>query len=259
MQRCRITYGGASPGDFDANWDTFRDKASPAQSAIVNILSRVWLAEANKALSYALSMLEQVRLEAYISRDLKIKINSLHFEDWDSSPSFNIRNYDIVKDSFQTSIDDQNNFNAGQGVYNFLPDVNEDAYSTPIFNNPAAITQAGRRIAKKIVFPNLYFQTHATDQLWEILRLASSTLELVTTSLTWRSILLDIGDFVNVNVSIGSTILENVPAMIRDIGYDPAGLKVVCKLWLMAMVPYPGYEPGYTGTVGGYSATIVEE
>ena len=254
-----ITYGGLSAGDFDANWATYRDKASPAQSSISTIKSRAWIGETQQALSYALSMLEQVRLEAFISRDLKVKINSLHFEDWTPAPSFKIKNWDVVVDSFQVTIDDRNNFNAAQGAFNFLPVINENAYATAIYQNANAVTQVGKRIAKKLVFPNLYVKSDVVAQVSEILRLASASIESVSVQLTWRSLLRDIGDFVLIDVQVGSTIFPNVPGMIRDIGYDPVGLKIVAKLWSFAMAPFPGYTPGFAGTVGGYSATIIEE
>jgi hypothetical protein len=254
-----MEYGGLLSGEFHANWITYRDKATPAQSSISTIKSRVWIGETQAAMTYALSMLEQVRLEAFIDRDLKIKINSLHFEDWNPTPTHTIRNWDVVQGSFQTSIDERNNFNAAQGVFNYLPDLNENAYSTAIYQNASAITQVGKRIAKKVVFPNLYVQSDAIYQLIEFIRLASSTLEILSVSLTWRSMLRDIGEFANIQVQIGSSIFDQVPAMIRDIGYDPDGLKLVVKMWSMMMVPFPGYIPGYAGTVGGYSATIIEE
>lgn len=253
------TYGDVSSGDFHANWDTYRDKSSPAESAISTFKSRVWIGEQQQALTYALSMLEQVRLEAFIDRSLKVKINSLHFEDWNPAPSHVVRNWDVVRDSFGTAIDDQNNFNAAQGNFNYLPDVNVNAYATAIYKNTAAVTQVGKRIAKLLVFPNLYVEATAALQVQEILKLASASIETIVTALTWRALLVDIGDFVSLRVSIGSTIFDSVPAMVRDVGYDPSGLKVVVKLWSMAMAPFPGYVPGYSGTVGGYSATIVEE
>ena len=67
------------------------------------------------------------------------------------------------------------------------------------------------------------------------------------------------GDFVSVNVTMGATVLENVPAMVRDIGYDPAGLRIPVRVWSLQMVPFPGYSPGYAGIVGGSTATITEE
>jgi hypothetical protein len=245
------TYGGAVSGDFDANWASFRDDV-----AIAAIKSRVWIGETFQALTYALSMLEQVRLEAFISRSLMIKINSLRFQDWEPSPTHVVKNWDVVKDTFQTSIDDKNNFNAAQGVYNFLPDVNQNAYATAYYKNQAAITQVGKRIAKKVIFPNLYVESDVLAQLADTLRLASSSFEILSVSTTWRSALLDIGDFVLVDVKIGSSLFERVPAMVRDFGFDPKGLQVIMRLWILQLVPYPGYTPGYPGTVGGYSATI---
>lgn len=254
-----ITYGGLLSGDFDSNWNTYRDKASPSQSAISSFKSRIWLQEPQSALTFALSLLEQVRLEAFVDRNLKFKINSLHFEDWVAAPTFTIKNWDVGEKTFKTSIDDRNNFNRAQGVYNLLPDRNENARATPIFRNSAAISQAGKEISKKVVFPNLYQDTVVQDQLAEILKLASSTLETLEMSLTWRALLKDIGEFVKMDVKIGSSIFDEIPCMIREIGYDPQGLKIPVKLWSFQMVPFPGYSPGYSGIVGGSTATIAAE
>jgi hypothetical protein len=215
--------------------------------------------EAKQAMTYALQMLEQVRLEAFIDRDLKIKMNSLHFDDYVASPTFTIKNWDVEKESFKTTIDERNNFNRAQGFFNFLPSTGENAYQTRIYKNAAAITQMGKDISKRVEFPNLYKTEDVETQLVEILRLASSALEIVDVNLTWRALLKDIGDFVYIDVKIGSAIFNNVPAMIREIGYDPQGIKIPVKLWSMMMVPFSGYEPGFSGTVGGYNATIVAE
>lgn len=254
-----MTFGGALVGDFDANWDTYRDKSTPAQSNMAGIKSRVWEDEPKPAIEYILSMLEQVRLEAFISRDLKVKINSLQFEDFPASPTFEIKNWDVVRDSFEPALDTQNNFNRAQGAYDFHPSVNANARSTPVFKNSASIAQVGRAISKLVSFPNLYVLSDAQYQLIEILRMASAMKEQVQVVFTWRALLRDIGDFVKLNVAIGGTIFEGVPLMIRDIGYDPKGISIPVKGWSFALCPYPGYEPGYGGTVGGYDATIDQE
>lgn len=254
-----LTYGNLISGDFDANWDTYRDKAAPAQSNIAGYKSRVWVADTTKVLTYALSMLEQVRLEAFIDRNLKVKINSLHFEDFVASPTYTVKNWDVEKDSFKTTIDERTNFNRLRAIYNYLPIVNEEASTTPFFRNSDAITQAGQTISKQLAYPNLIESEAVEYQIIEVLKLASATIEICETNLTWRALLKDIGDFIKLDVRIGSAIYENVPAMIRDIGYDPAGLKIPVKLWSMQMVPFIGWSPGYAGIVGGASATITEE
>jgi hypothetical protein len=253
------TYAGLTAGDFDSSWDTYRDKASPTESAISTFKSRAWLGEAQRALAYVLSMFEQVRLETFIDRNLKFKITSLHLDDFVASPSFRVKNWDFQKDSFVPTIDDRNNFNRARGSFNFLPNRNENYEETKIFRNQNAIDQHNKIISKRIVFPNLFDQTVVANQVKEILRIASATIEVLDGSLTWRALLLDIGDFVKVNVDIQSTQYVDVPAMIRDIGYDPQGMKVPIKLWSFQMLPFPGYTPGYSGTVGGSTATIIEE
>lgn len=253
------TYGGLVDGDFHANWAAFAAKASPAESAIASIKSRVWLQEPENVMEYVLSLLEQVRLEAFIDRDLIVKILPLHLDEFVANPSYLVRNWDVEQGSFKLQIDERINFNRAKGVFNFLPNRKENYAETKIYKNQASIDQAGKPISKKLVYPNLYEEAAVIDQLKETLRITSAYLENVEANLTWRSLLLDIGDFVRLNVQIQSTVLENVPALIREIGYDPAGVKLPTKLWSFQMLPFSGWAPGYAGTVGGSTATIEED
>lgn len=253
------TYGGLVDGDFSTEWATLRDKATPAQSAISTIKCRVWLQESQELMAYVASLLEQVRLEPYVDANLKMGLRSMHFEDFDAAPALTIRNWDVERGSFSPTIDERNNFNRAQGFYNFEPLLGEEVQKTRVYRNSGAITQAGRTISKQVVFPNLYEDTDVTNQLIEIIRLASAYSEMVELSATWRLLLLDLGDFVKLNVQIGSAQFSNVPCMVRYIGYDPQGIKVKLRLWSMQMSPFPGYSPGYTGTVGGYNALVTAE
>jgi hypothetical protein len=254
-----ISQGGALSGDFDTNWNTFRDKSTPAQSAISTIKSRIWENEPKPAMEYALSILEQIRLEAYIDANLKIKINSLHFEDWNPSPSFTVKNWDVVERTLRPKTDERNNFNRAQGTFDFHPNRNQQVRSTSVFNNPDSFTQIGRFISKRIEFPNLYVSSDVSLQVIEILRLSSSLFETVECSLTWRALLLDVGDFVFLNVQIGSIVYDNVPAMIRSKGYDPNGIQIPVQLWSTQLLPFPGYSGAGSGIVGGAGQTITEE
>lgn len=249
-----LTFGGLSSGDFDANWETFRDKA-----AIASIKSRVWENEPKPVMQYVLSMFEQIRLEAFIDRNLKLKISSLQFDDWDATPAFKLRNWDVVKDTFVPELDERNNFNRAQGVFDYRPNRNENSTRTPIFSNAASIAAAGKKISKEIAFPNLYIASDVQNQLIEILRIASALFEVVKMEATWRLMLLDIGDFISLDVKIGSSQFDNVPAIVRDIGYNPAGLKIPLRVWSLALLPFPGYTPGYSGTTGGHAASITQE
>ena len=254
-----ITYGGLDPNAFDANWATYRDKSSPPQSAIATFKSRIYEFEPKTAIAYALSLLEQVRLEAFVSREQKLKIHSLHFEDWQVHPSFTLKNWDLVKDSFAISIPERDTFNRARGTFNFLPSRNENAQQTKIQTATASVTQLSKAISKQITFPNLYSEEVVRAQVREILKISSSLLEIGTFSVTWRSALRDIGDIISLNISIGSTVYDTVPVVIREIGYDPAGLKIPLKVWILALCPFPAYQPGLPGTVGGFDAAIIEE
>lgn len=254
-----LTYGGALSTDFASNWDTYRDKSSPSQSNIAGLKSRIWENEPKPVMEYVLSLLEQVRLEAFIDKNLKLKINSLHFEDWVANPSFDVKNWDIVEKTFKPKTDERNNFNRAQGTFDFHPNRNEQAQTTAIFKNDASFNQVGKFISKRIGFPNLYVRTDVENQLKEILKLSSSLFEIVDASLTWRALLLDVGDWLTLNVEIGSVLYDNVPALIRTKGYDPLGVQIPVQLWSMQLLPFPGYTPGYSGTVGGYNAIITQE
>lgn len=255
-----ITQGLASTGDFDANWNSYRDKATPAESAIVNIPSRVWVQEQEEVIKYARSLLDQVRLEIFVDRSLKLKLNSLHLDDFVASPTFTVKQWDVVSGTFTPILDDKNVWNRAQADYNLNPLIKENSRTTAIFRNQAAINQiAGKLISKKVVFPNLYVESDVVAQLREMIRLSSGYAEFIDVTLTSRAFLRDIGEFVNINVDFGSSKLSNVPAMIREIGYDPAGLKIPVKLWSMQMIPFPGYSPSYVGITGGSTATITQE
>lgn len=254
-----MTYGGMASGDFDTNWTTLRDKATPTESAISTFKARVWIQEQQSVIEFVLSLLEQVRVEMFISKDRKLKLLPLHFDAFVASPTYKLRNWDLEKDSFVPKLDERNQFNRAKGVFNYLPNRNDNYQETPIYRNEDAITQAGKEISKKIVFPNLKDMTVVSNQVKEIIKLTSSYLETLTMNLTWRSMLLDIGDFVNVNIDIEGISFSGVPALIREIGYDPQGMKIPVKMWSFQMTPFSGWNPGYDGIVGGSTATITQE
>jgi len=253
------TYGGVVSGDFDTSWNTYRDKATPAVSAISTFQSRIYRDKEEKAMTYALSLLEQVRLESFSGNDLKLKVTSVHPEEFVAVPSFVLRNWDFVKDSFNPNIDAQYTFNRATGVYNLVPTNNEEINFTSPYKNQAAINASvGKVIDKGIVFPNLHVLATVTDQTKEILKLASSYFEVINCEVTWRSMLLELGQFVAVNINIGSIVFDSVPMMVRAIGYSASG-KISLQLWSFQMTPFPGYAPGYFGTFGGDTAVIVED
>lgn len=252
-------YGLLSNADFDANWATYRDKASPAQSNIAGILSRVWVQDEQETMSYALSMLEQVRLEAFVSRDLILKLNSLHFEDFPATPGYTIRNWDVEDGTFNPLMDEKLTWNRAKGAFAFNPSRNENALETELYRNQATIDQTGKAVSKLVVFPNLYVKSDVVNQLKEMLRLTSNSNEMIDLTVSPRAFLLELGDFVNLNIDMGALVYTQAPAMIRDIIYNPQGFKIGLKLWSFQMVPYPGYAPTYTGITGGNGAAIIEE
>lgn len=195
----------------------------------------------------------------FIDRNLKLKLNSLHFDDWEPDPNFRIQNTDVERDSFVPKKSERNDANRMIGEYKFNPESVQNSRNTSYLRNNAAISQAGREISKRVIFPQLYIEADAVNQLTEILKLASSYAEEITLNLTWRSILLDLGDFVSLNVNISGTQFSNAPCMVREIGYNPEGFKLECRLWSFALTPFEGYTPTNSGITGGVNAAITVE
>lgn len=253
------TYGGIPESQFHPNWVTFAAKASPAQSAIATFKSRCWIQQDGSVLEYGLQLLEQFRLEAFIDNFGQLKINSLHFEDFSAASTFQVRNWDIEEATLKPQMDIRNNFNRCQGVFNFLPNRNENYQATKVLRNQKAIDAIGTQVSKRVLYPNIYDEATATAQLRETLKMVSSYPETIEMTLTWRAMLLDLGNYINMSVDIGSTVYTESPIMIRKLGYDPEGLKIPVEALSLQMMPFPGWEPNYPGITGGYNATITEE
>jgi hypothetical protein len=256
-------FGGLTDLDFDFTWITYKDKITPPQDAIKNIKSRVWQQETRQALEYALSMLEQVRLEAFVNRSNMFSLSSLHFSDFIPSPSFSISNWDIIRGSFQPETDERNQFNRAKADYSYSPATQQSRYSTPVYRNQGNIDQIGREISKLITYPNLYVFDDVVNQLHDTLRLAAYV-ENIQLSLTSRSFLKDLGDHIAFNINIGSVVFENttepVTGKIRMLNYDPTGMTIQAKIWCFQMVPFPGSEKtSISGITGGFNAVITQE
>ena len=211
-------------------------------------------------------MFEQVRLESYVDRNNKFAVSSLHFDDFgskfDPDTNFRVKNWDIVRGSMQPQIDELNNFNGGKGDFDFDPSKGENRLNTNIYKNDAAIAQAGgREIFKLFSFPNLYDINQVIVHLEESIKLASATSEMVNLRLNARSFLIDLSEMLTLDVDIGSVNYSDIPALVREVGYDPEGPSIIMKLWNLQLINFPG-TPGHTGpagTVGGYDATITQE
>jgi len=247
------TYAGVTSGDYHTvSWTHFETK-------LASIKSRVWIQEPASAINYVLSLLEQVQVEAFIDTDRKIKLTGLHFDEFETNPSFTLQNWDIERDSLQIQIDELNNFNRLKGFYNLDPILGEEAFSTAYYKNVAAITQAGKEITKQIAFPNLFDSTQVETQVTNILKLASAYCEFVTCTVTWRFLLKDLNNMIKLNIKIGSSQFSSTPALVRDLAYNPEGAKLELKLWSFQMLPFGTYNPSFSGICGGQYAAITKE
>ena len=254
-------FAGLVDADFTLNWATYQGKTTPTESAISTMKSRVWIQEGTEMFKYVASMLEQVRLEPFVNRDNKFDLSSLHFDDFTTklaAVDMTVKNWDVVRGTFKPQIDERNNWNRAKADFDFNPAKGEQQRSTALYRNQDAIDQAGKPISKLVVFPNLYVKTDVVNQLIEMLKLASSYSEMIDMGLTSRAIRQELGDFVKLDVKIGSIEMDEIPAMIRSIQYSPEGLELPVKVWSFQMVGFFGYTAP-AGWVGGVAATITKE
>lgn len=253
------TYAGVVSGDFDASWDTYKLKASPATGAVSTWKARAWIGEPVLTMDYVVALLQQVRLQLFQNREAELDLHSLHWDDFQSTPSFVVKNWDVERNSLKPSLDLQNNFNRSRGLYGYSPTTKETTFATGYFINSAAISQSGRQITNSLNYPNLWRLEDVEIQVKETLKLASGYREVIELTLTNRAILQDIGEWLLLDIQVGSVQLAGVPCLIRDIGYSPDGLKLPVKLWSFSMLPFGSWNPGFAGIVGGESATISAE
>jgi hypothetical protein len=253
------TYAGVVSGDLDASWSTYKTKATPSTGAISTWKARAWIGEPTLAMEYAVNLLQQVRLQLFQNKNAKLDLHALHWDEFDETPSFIAKNWDIERESLRPTLDVQNNFNRSRAIYGYSPESKESIFSTAWYINSAAISQTNRTLTRELDYPNLYRLADVEIQVKETLKLASGYREVIELTLTNRAILQDIGEWILLDVQVGSVQLNGVPCLIREIGYSPDGLKLPVKLWSFAMLPFGSWNPGFAGIVGGESATISAE
>jgi hypothetical protein len=247
--------------------------AAETDATITSIKSRVWIQDPVETIDYVKSLLNQARLEIFVKNTGEIELNIMRHEYFNDFPNHKINNYDVVKDSLQVQIDDQSNFNRARAQYNYLPLFEENYNATKVFRNQLSINATNppdadptkkKTIARDVIYPNLYDETQVINELKNVLRLASAMCELIDVKVTWRSMLLEIGDFVKISVQIGATVYDDVPAMVRSVGVDPQGISIPLRLWSFQMFPFKSWQPQtaprlYSGIISGATADIVQE
>jgi hypothetical protein len=257
------SYGGLlDPQDFDTSWDTIEQKFDGLrpEDSIRDIPARLWIQDQQESLTVALSLLEQVRVEAFIGKNQKLNLTTLHFNDLASRGSqITVKPWDIERNTLKPRLDLRNQINRAKGFFNFLPDLDDNFYRTNFFRNQAALQQIGKPLEKGLVFPNLYTRADVNRQVIESLKLTSGFFEEIEVTQTWRSMLLEIGDFVTLEVTIGGTDFNKIPCLVRDISYSAKGLKIPIKYWSFMVLPFGTWPGQGSGIVAGETATITEE
>lgn len=256
-------YADVMDSELDASWNTFILRV-----AAKGWKTRCWIKDQQPLLEYVLSFFEQIRLEVYINNENKLAITSLWFEDFIPNPSFKLNNWDIIKGTFQPRLEDRNVFNSAKAEYSFDPSITQNRFSTAQYSNELAVTQMGSKIAKLIVFPNLYEESHVLENLHEILRLVPY-IEYIECSVIPRALLLELGQHIGLKINIGGFNLvdkfgvlynDMVTGIVRSIGFDPKGMAIPLKIWMLQMVTFPGsLKNDVVGKISGYNVVITKD
>lgn len=245
---------GIDIDDFASTWDTEIATVRGNKHARIIIEDN-----RTKRFTLASSILEQFRYEIYVNSDFEVDLFPLQLDRL-AAGSRKIKQHHIKRNSFKPRRQDKIYFNAARAEYNFSP-ANEAKNKgfTPVFKQADAVAAYGKVDGRQISFPNLYIASEVEDELYEYLRLSSvSGSELLQLTLTWRHILIDIGEIVVLNYNESGNNYEDVPCIVRDIEIDPEGFEVTVKLWSLQMTKTSTYDPGHPGMTGGYNATIEE-
>lgn len=237
---------GVTAADLDtSSWQQLETK-----SAITNLRTRVWIGdsggggEGETVLAKVLSLLEQVRLDLFVDANRKLRLLSLHLDDF---PQLNavskIEQVHVNEDSIKPEVDRRNFFNSGAANYAFLPFTGKTALTTSKKQNVNSISKSGKEVAKFVDFPALYREQDVLSQLVETLRFYSAGLEYIRVTLAWPHLLRDLGEFLGLSYNVGSVSFDNVPVMVRSVSVDPTTASVDVRLLSFANLPYPDYQP----------------
>lgn len=246
-QEILYTLGGKSSGDLETtSWNALAVKASPAQSDLTSIKARIWVGEEkDSVLAVALSLLEQVRCEAFVDADGLIKVTSLHPEDWPSPAlaAARIEQIELDEENVSSTADQRTFFNQALLNYAYTPVTKKTALSTVQLKNQTSIDRTGKTIIKAIDCGWLYVEADAELQLTEFVRFYSAGFSYVTAPCAWVHLLRDLGEVVSFNYNIGSLSYDAVPMQIRDIGINPTNGGVKFKLLSFANFAYGAWSP----------------
>lgn len=245
--------------NFSTNWTTLKNKATPSQSAISSIKSRVWFGDSEiSLLEYVNSMLMQVRLKMVVLSDGTIDLFSLHFEDWPAPTSIRkIESFEIVEKSLKITTEPRNFICGANANYAFTPSAQATMLRTNLLTNNVSKTAiGGSNLLKTIDFPNLYVESDVNAQISEYVRMFSFPLEYLSISTAWTGLLDEVGDFVTVNVQLGSINYSNVPCVVMEKGINLQTFEVQYKLLSLNGFSYPNNLVTYTGQMSSYNQTL---
>lgn len=256
-------YPEVTESELDSSWASFITKLETK-----GWRTRCWIQDQQPLFEYVNSLLEQIRVESFINNENKLALSSLWFEDFQPSPSFYLNNWDIIKGTLKPRLEDRNVFNSAKAEYGFDPSITANRFGTAQYSNETAVTQMGSKIAKLVTYPNMFEEAHVIENMTEILRLVPYV-EFIECTLTPRSIALELGQQIGLKLSIGGFNLVDkfgvvyndiVTGIVRNIGFDPQGMSIPVKIWMLQMVSFPGsLKNDVVGKIAGYNIPITKD
>lgn len=198
------------------------------------IVTRIWLGDSKQnVLDVTSGLLKCCLIDMFVNRDLKIAFSSMWPRDWpDTSQMSQINQYDIIEDSISVSSEPRIFMTTGQANYSWNAWLNSAGLTTKKRKNFNAESKTGRSISKEFDLPNLYKEKDAIDVLETYIRLSSASLVTIKMEVGWIHLLKDLGEFVTLNITLGSLNFQRVPCQIRRVSILPnvcgSELELVC-------------------------------
>lgn len=204
------------------------------------------------------SLLKCVLVDVYVNSNLDLAFSSIWPQDWPTLEEMPIVNqYDISEDTISVSSEPRVFLTEAQANFSWIPWLNTNGGTTKKIRNDNADYLIQRTISKEFDVPSLYREDDALDVLAVYVRLASASLVTITMELGWRHLLLDLGDFISLNIKSGNLNYENVPCQVRKISILPKVTGSEVQLVSFINFSYPNYvSPSHARNLSSWDVQL---
>lgn len=230
---------------FDETWEQYaRDRRVYAYNA------RLYISEnGTKTLDAACALLGEIGFILKmrpVGGELKFTLINDNLDGYQAN-LFNdvITDYDIEEGSFTEDRETNQYFNICYAKFNYLPSMDDLGEESKAYKEVNAFKKDlglnhWFRLDKEddhkpcFEFPSLYQYNDVEERLKNTLRIATPNPEMITCTLTWKHILLEVGQFVRMTYGR----YKNAPMMVREVTIDETASRITVKLMNLEQIKF---------------------